>query len=137
MHFQNEVRVKKYRPAGRPNDIRKKQSVVSLMPEEEPEPRVSIESFVSKESQQEESLEESLSQQVSYRDNIMDKNTLNLRRGTAFPGKFHIYIVYLSPLGQIKAQLATMQEEDDTYIESDSEMVQPKLREPMVTGFKY
>ena len=43
----------------------------------------------------------------------------------------------LSPLGQIKAQLATMQEEDDTYIESDSEMVQPKLREPMVTGFKY
>ena len=89
MHFQNEVRVKKYRPAGRPNDIRKKQSVVSLMPEEEPEPRVSIESFVSKESQQEESLEESLSQQVSYRDNIMDKNTLNLRRGTAFPGKFH------------------------------------------------
>lgn len=59
------------------------------MPEEEPEPepRVSIESFISKDSQQEESLEESFSQQVSYRDNIMDKNTLNLRRGTAFPGK--------------------------------------------------
>ena len=28
-----------------------------------------------------------------------------------------------------------MQEEDDTYIESDSEMVQPKFREPMGDGF--
>ena len=123
VHFQKEVRVKKYRPAGRPNDIKKKQSIVSLMesiPQIEEEtrhqqqPRVSIESMdgtVQSEVSPDEM--ESISQQVSYRDNIHDKDTLNLRRGTAFPG-------------QIRAQLATMDEEDDTYIESDSEMMPPR-----------
>lgn len=129
VHFQKEVRVKKYRPAGRPNDIKKKQSIVSLMEsipqiDEEPrqqQPRVSIESMdgtVQSEVSPDET--ESFSQQVSYRDNIHDKDTLNLRRGTAFAG-------------QIRAQLATMDEEDDTYIESDSEMMPP--RKPKEAAF--
>ena len=101
VHFQKEVRVKKYKPAGRPNDIKKKHSIVNSLTEDElfTEPRISIESrgstqshetFESHDVSPEET--ESYSQQVSYRDNIQEKDTLNLRRGTAFPGEYFNYL---------------------------------------------